>query len=106
MPQRLYNGVRLLGNGPSIANIQKLDAGAMPMIAAMARTGLQVDLAHFAKMEVELVRDMERITEEVRDMTGKYVNLDSGDQVAELLFRKLKLKQARFKLTPSGDRET
>jgi DNA polymerase-1 len=103
---RLYNGVRLLGNGPSIHNIQKLDAGAMPMIAAMARTGLQVDLDHFANMETELVRDMDRTTEEVHTLTGKYINLDSGDQVAELLFKKLKLKQARFKLTPSGDRET
>lgn len=103
---RLYNGVRLLGSGPSVRNIQKIDAGAMPMIQAMARTGLQVDLDHFVKMETALVRDMEQITEDVKSITGYYVNLDSGDQVSELLFKKLKLKQARFKLTRSGDRES
>ena len=106
MPTRLYNGVRLLGNGPSVANVQKIDLGALPMILAMAKTGLQVDLDHFAKMETALVEDMDRITEEVHTLTGHYINLDSGDQVSDLLFKKLKLKQARFKLTRSGDRES
>jgi len=103
---RLYNGCRLLGNGPSIANVSRIDAGAMPMILSMARTGMQVDLSHFEKMERELILDMERITEEVKSLTGFYTNLDSSDQVSELLFKKLKLKQARFKLTRSGDRES
>ncbi|MBU6231699.1 hypothetical protein KGP36_03440 [Patescibacteria group bacterium] len=103
---RLYNGVRLLGNGPSIRNVQKIDLGAMPMILCMARTGLQIDPDHFARLEKTLVDDMDRITEDVHTITGHYINLDSGDQVSELLFKKLKLKQARFKLTNSGDRES
>lgn len=104
----LYNGVRLLGDGPSIQNVQRIDLGAMPMIMEMAKTGLQVDLNHFSKMDVALTQDMERITEEVKQMTGYYVNLDSGDQVADMLFnpKKLGLKQARPKLTKSGDRES
>src|SRR5271154_6562308 len=96
---RLYGGVRLLGNGPSIKNVSKIDSMAMPMILSMAKTGMQVDLSHFAKMEKELTLDMERITEEVRSLTGIYTNLDSSDQVSDLLFKKLGLKQARFKLT-------
>jgi DNA polymerase-1 len=103
---RLYNGVRLLGSGPSVANIQKIDAGCLPMVLSMAKTGLQVDLDHFAKMETSLIEDMDRITEEVHTLTGHYINLDSGDQVSDLLFKKLGLKQARFKLTRSGDRES
>jgi DNA polymerase I-like protein with 3'-5' exonuclease and polymerase domains len=65
MSQRLYNGVRLLGSGPSLANVEKIDLGSLPMIAAMSRTGLQVDLDHFTRMEVELTHDLERLTEEV-----------------------------------------
>lgn len=76
------------------------------MIHSMATRGLQVDLAHFAKMEKVLVEDMDRITEEVKDLTGRRVNLDSGDQVSDLLFNYLGLKQARPKLTTSGDRES
>lgn len=67
---------------------------------------MKVDLSHFAKMETLLMQDMDRITEEVKSITGHYVNLDSGPQVSDLLFKKLKLKQARPKLTKSGDRES
>lgn len=103
---RLYNGVRLLGSGPCLENVRRIDAGAMPMIGFMQETGLQIDLAHFAKMEVTLARDMERITEEVKQLTGHYININSGDQVSDLLFKKLKLKQARRKMTPSDKRES
>lgn len=103
---RLYNGVRLLGSGPSIKNIQKLDSGARPIIVEMMRTGMMVDLDHFAKMEVALTQDMDRITEEVKQEAGYYVNLSSGDQVSELLFKSMGLHQARVKFTRSGDRES
>src|ERR1017187_58421 len=102
----LYNRVRLLGDGPCLSNIERIDAGAMPMIQFMCRQGMQVDLSHFERMHTELVLDMERISEEVRDMTGYYINLSSGDQVADLLFKKLGLKQARVSMTASGDRES
>lgn len=104
--QKLYNGVFLLGDGPCPANVERLDLGAIPMISAMHNTGLQVNLSHFAAMEKTLVDDMDRLTEEVRSITGYYINIDSGDQVADLLFKKLGLKQARVKMTASGDRES
>lgn len=76
------------------------------MLCRMQQTGLQVDLSHFAKMDIKLTQGMEAITEEVKQLTGRYCNLDSGDQVADLLFKHLGIKQARVKLTKSGDRES
>lgn len=101
-------------DAPSVINVNRLDMGALPMIRSMARTGLQVDLDHFAKLDRTLTDDMEEITEEVRKVAGRHVNLDSGDQVAELLFKNPRivgpdgkpLKQARLRLTKSGDRES
>lgn len=104
--QRLYNGVRFPMDGPSLQNIARVDDGARPMIRRMMRRGLRVDLDHFARMERTLIDDMDRITEEVKVMTGVYVNLDSGPQVSHLLFKHLGLKQARVKLTKSKDRES
>lgn len=103
---RLYNGVRLLGSGPSIKNVQKIDMGAMPFICEAARQGMMVDLDHFERMDTALTEDMDRITEEVKVLTGYYINLASGDQVSDLLFKKLGLHQARYKMTRSGDRES
>lgn len=103
---RLYNGVRLLGSGPCLDNVAKLDAGAVPYIAACMERGLQVDLDHFHRMSKTLDDDMEQITERVFEMTGYRINLDSGDQIADLLFKKMGLKQARVKFTKSGKRES
>lgn len=100
---RLYNGVRLIESGyPSVRNVEKIDLGALPMIAEMQKNGLRVDLDHFAKMGIELQRDMENITEQVRKSTGYYVNINSGDQVAEMLFKKMGLKQSKAKMTRGG----
>lgn len=104
--QHLHNGVRFPISGPCASNVRKIDMGALSLIIKMAQTGLQVDLDHFAKMDVHLTQEMERLTEDVRQITGYYCNLGSGDQVADLLFKKLGLKQARAKLTDSGDRES
>lgn len=76
------------------------------MIHYYQQRGMQVDLGHFARMEKALTEDMDRITEEVRDLTGRYTNLDSGDQVSALLFKHLGLKQVRPKFTKSGKRES
>lgn len=105
--QRCYGGVRFLdGAGPSLKNVARLDDGARPMIRSMMGRGLKVDLYHFAAMEKVLIADMDRTTEEVKAMTGQYVNLDSGPQVSHLLFKSLGLKQARVNMTKSGDRES
>lgn len=102
----LYNQVRFPCDGPDLANVEKIDLGCMPMALSMMSRGIQVDLAHFAEMEKTLTQDMERVTEEVRQLTGHYINLGSGDQVSELLFKTLGLKQAKVKFTPSKSRES
>lgn len=104
--QVLYGGVKLLGNGPDLDNIERLDLGHRPSMIYMMQRGMQVDLSHFEKMHTTLVQDMDRITEKVHDITGHYINVGSGDQVSDLLFKKLGLKQARVKMTSSGDRES
>lgn len=104
--QTCYGGVRFGFTRPSPRNVERLDAGAIPMVVAMMQRGLQVDLSHFKQMEKTLSDDMERITEEVRSLTGYLINLDSAPQVSDLLFKKLGLKQARVHFTPSGDRES
>lgn len=105
--QRVYNNVRHLdGAGPSPINISRIDHGSLPMLHSMMRTGMRVDLDHFAKLEKTLVDDMSAIDEWVKDETGHYCNLNSGDQKADLLFTKLGLKQAHPKRTKGDTRES
>lgn len=107
MIKRCYNGIRYLdGLGPSLRNVEKMDLGALAMIHRMTEVGMMVDIDHFIKMEKVLRDDMDAITEKVRSETGYYINLGSGDQVSDLLFKKMGLKQIRPKMTDSGARES
>lgn len=76
------------------------------MTHSMMARGLQIDPSHFARMSMLLAQDMERVTEEVKQVAGHYINLGSGDQVAQFLFRELGITQARPKFTPTGKRES
>lgn len=107
--QRCYGGVRYLGPnspGPSPRNIQRMDNNARPFMLQCMERGMRVDLSHFEMMEKTLTEDMEKVTDEVYQATGHLINLSSPPQIAELLFKKLGLKQARVKMTPSDDRES
>jgi hypothetical protein len=70
-------------------NVARLDAGAVPLILRMQETGLQVDLSHFHAMEKVLSEDLERLTDEVADMTGLPDQLwTAGTRNPDLLFKK------------------
>lgn len=104
MFQRCYNGVRLV-DAPSPDNVRRLDFGAIPMVMRMQENGILIDPSHFASLSKYLQSECERITEEIRKMTGYLINVGSPDQVAELLFTKIGIKPPQFlKKTGSGKR--
>jgi DNA polymerase-1 len=103
--QKLYNGVVFPCDGPDFENTERLDLGALPIIHRMMTTGMMVDLTHFATVSKELQMELDRVTEDIHTMTGYYINPGSGPQKSDLLFKKLGLKQAKKKMTPSGSRE-
>lgn len=74
-----------------MSNVRRLDMGAMRMVQRMQANGILIDKDHFRKLSKYLSQEEERITEEVRKLTGYYINVGSPDQLADLLFNKLKL---------------
>jgi len=101
--QTCYNGVRLLDQ-PSTTNIRRLDLGVMPMVAAMQANGILIDKDHFHKFSRYLKEEEERLTEDVRRLTNYRINLGSPDQIAALLFDRLKLKPMHIKKVASKRR--
>lgn len=106
MRQRCYKGVFLLGDGPCLSNVQRLDHFARPYTLECMRIGMMVDPSHFATIERGLAEEMEKTVEEIRGLTGKLINPGSGPQVSHLLFKELGLKQLKPKMTRSGARES
>lgn len=101
----LYNGVTLPGR-PDLDNVFKIDRGAVPMITDMMENGILLDPKPLDELGVRLRSEMEELQADITRLSGYAINPASADQVADLLFKKLKLPNQYVKLTPSGDRES
>lgn len=98
---RLFGGVRLIDR-PCLANVMRLDLGAMPLVAQMNANGLRIDPDHFRRLETRLSDKAEGVRSRIVEMAGWDINPSSGagDQVARLLYDQLKLE------IPGGERWT
>lgn len=96
---RLYNGVFRIDR-PFMANVRRIDQGALPMVLDMNRRGILVDPDHFRRLGARLAAKLAGVEAGITALVGHPVNPTSGDQVARLLFDELKLE------VPGGGRMT
>lgn len=90
---------------PDGQNCLRLDMAALPMVSAMEQNGLLIDPSEMASLHKQITGEMGEYEAEVIRLTGHSINLGSGDQLADLLFNKLKLKQqGKEKFTKSKAR--
>lgn len=104
--QRCYNGVRVLDH-PCLPNVQRLDNGALPMIWEYHKHGINLDQEHFKRLAAQLEVKSAALQEELDYVAGYFLNANSGDQVADFIFRDLGLtpRTGAAKLTAGGKRE-
>lgn len=65
------------------------------VLARMERAGVSVDARYLAEMSKELERDLEKLTREIYKLGGGAFNINSTQQLSEILFTKLKLSPVR-----------
>ena len=70
----------------------------------MEQYGMYIDRANIAEMEEWLENELALVMQESYALLGEYVNLNSDDQVARILFRKYSFKS--IALTDSGEDST
>lgn len=69
-----------------------------PLIAVlgrMERTGIAIDVPFLAEMSKELERQLSTLTREIHAIGGGVFNINSTQQLGEVLFNKLKLRTVR-----------
>jgi len=101
---RVYHALMPRIKAQGLEKVLSIDLGAIPMLSAMQSHGIAVDLSHFAQLVPRIQADVDQKAEAFRKRfcSGKYLDLDSGDRLAEFFFGKLKLPM--LKLTPTGKR--
>jgi len=76
----------------------------IPVLAAMERAGIAIDLDFFSALGARLSREIELVGDEIRKIAGEEVNLRSVPQLRTLLFETLELPALKkTKTGPSTD---
>jgi DNA polymerase I len=83
---------------------QRLEHPLIPVLLEMERAGVAIDAAQLDAMGAKAGEEIARLRAELLAMAGEEVNLESGPQVARILFERLALKPGGK--TPSGTLST
>jgi DNA polymerase-1 len=84
---------------------ERIDLPLAPVLARMERAGVRIDPQALGRMSAALERDIAAREKEIFEMAGAPFNLNSPQQLAEVLFDKLNLPAPR-KSAKTGARST
>jgi DNA polymerase-1 len=101
---RLYGRLRRdLERTGDMKLLDEIEMPLVPVLADMEMTGVQLDLPFFAQMSVDLGRRMGEIEAEVYRLVGYAFNINSTQQLSDVLFKTLGLEPpGRTRKTASG----
>jgi len=99
---RIYPALKAQIDAMGLADVAAVDMGIVPMVDRMQTVGLRADLDHFKDLGALLDLRMLTLQSQIDHMAGAPINVASGDQVADLLFKKMRLSTG--KRTKSGKR--
>ncbi|MCC6905141.1 MAG: DNA polymerase I, partial [Anaerolineae bacterium] len=74
----------------------------VPVLIAMERAGVLVDTAFLQSMSGEISATLESLTQRIYEIAGQPFNLNSTQQLSDILFGKLQLPAAGLRKTQSG----
>ncbi|HVY36063.1 MAG TPA: DNA polymerase [Candidatus Paceibacterota bacterium] len=80
---------------------EKVEKPLIPIVADMTRYGIAIDRDHFLALKKKMTIELAAIEENIANVAGKRINLNSPKQLSELLFDTLGLK-AKGKRKESG----
>lgn len=72
--------------------LEEIDLPLTPVLAEMEMTGISLDLPFFAEMNKELTKRLSQIEKKVFDSVGKPFNINSTQQLSDVLFKTLGLE--------------
>lgn len=72
--------------------LAEIDMPLMPVLADMEMTGISLDLPFFEEMSKDLAKRLSAIEKQVFDSVGKPFNINSTQQLSDVLFKTLRLE--------------
>ncbi len=72
--------------------LEEIDMPLTPVLADMEMTGISLDLPFFEEMSKDLTKRLSAIEKQVFDSVGKQFNINSTQQLSDVLFKTLRLE--------------
>jgi len=83
-----------------------LEIPLIPVLAAMEREGINLDVPFLKDLAIELENDIKTLEGKIYEAAGEKFNLASPKQLGDILFDKLKIGAAKQKKTKTGQYAT
>ncbi len=107
MTLRLMNHIQpKLEETGLIRLMQELEMPLMPVLSDMEQTGVGVDVAWLEQMAQQLSGQLQILKEEIIGIAGEDFNINSTQQLSQILFQKLDLPHEKLRRTSSGHYST
>jgi DNA polymerase-1 len=82
--------------------LRDIEMPLIPILAAMEKEGVGVDVAFFQSMSIELKERLAHLEKEIHQIAGEPFNINSTQQLSDVLFLRLKLPHEGLRKTKSG----
>ncbi|HFC12405.1 MAG TPA: DNA polymerase I, partial [Anaerolineae bacterium] len=90
----------------NIEHLLELELQVMPVLAAMEQAGVAIDVPFFENFSAELEQRTAALRSEIHEIAGHEFNINSTQQLSNILFTELNLPHERLKKTRSGHYST
>ena len=81
---------------------EEINVAIKPVLRKMEASGVRIDCQKLKKLDRKLSKRLEELEKKIEHLAGHSFNIDSPIQMAEVLFKELKLSTADLKKTKSG----
>ncbi|MCJ7507482.1 MAG: DNA polymerase I, partial [candidate division Zixibacteria bacterium] len=81
----------------------EVEVPLIEVLADMEMTGVSIDTAYLKNMSIDLEKDLKRLEKEIYQLAGKEFNINSPQQLGQILFEELKLTPIRKTEKKTGE---
>ena len=103
---RLVNPLRQEIKAKNQEEILDLEMPLVEVLSAMEQTGVKLDVDFFKRMSQELTQELASLESQIFEIAGESFNINSTQQLSDILFKKLGLPHEGLKRTKSGHYST
>jgi DNA polymerase I len=106
MTLRLLDPIRRELDEKGLTRLMELEMGLLPVLMAMERAGVRIDGEFFRHMSQDLEASLLKLEQTIHEIAGEPFNINSTQQLSDILFKKLQLPREGLKKISSGHYST